>query len=170
MTYTDTELAVIAAVASTSTLHPVLFGQRLILTIKYTRGGQPAAAPRTITVRVRTTVRMPLFADIWASAGPAVAGVAAVVAGWVRKIAPKAASGLEQALPQPLVAGPVLGAALVTECKAVELPCDRADRAGRWTGVVRHKWAMSTGWTLARSGASTRPSMVEGAGVDRSVR
>ena len=161
MTYTDTELAVIAAVASTSTLHPVLFGQRLILTIKYTRGGQPAADPRTITVRVRTTVCMPLFADIWALAGPAVAGFAAVVAGWVRKIATKVNRGLNRAVPKSPATGPVLDTAPVAECGAVGVSRDRSDRAGRWIGADQPKGSVNTGWT------SARPPMVVGAKNDR---
>ena len=161
MTRTDTELAVIAAVASTSTLHPVLFGQRLTLTIKYTSGAQPAATPRTITVRVRTTVHMPLFADIWASTGPAVAGVAAVVAGWVRKIATKVTNGLERALTGPLAAGPALCPALVTEREAAGLARGRVDR--QVAGA-------STGWSQRLPEASGPPLMVAGVGVNRRGR
>ncbi len=161
MTRTDTELAVIAAVASTSTLHPVLFGQRLILTIKYTRGGQPAADPRTITVRVRTTVRMPLFADIWDSTGPAVAGFAAVAAGWVRKIATKVTRGLNRAVPESLVAGPVIGTAPVAECGAAGATLGRFN----W-----HTTAESPGWPQRVPDASGPPLMVAGAGIDRRGR
>ncbi len=142
MTHTDTELAIIAAVAATSAGHPVLFGQRLTLTIKYTSGAQPAATPRTITVRVRTTVHMPLFADIWASTGPAVARFAAGVAGWVRKIATKPGSGPEQT------------------------PRDRVDRADRQIGVVWHKRGMTAGWTRALSQEPTQPSTTSKAAHD----
>ena len=158
---TSIETSVLAAVLATSAGHPLLFRQRLTITIRSNRGTGPAAGTWTAGRRLTTAAGTTPCASTSDLAEEAMAGLVAVVAGWVRNIATKAASGLERAMPGPLDAGQALAATLAAECVVV----DGARCPGGW-----HPADLSTGWTWRQPEASGLASMVAGAGIDRRGR